>query len=291
MLCCDTNGGGIMNIKQNDTSTTPPILYGTAWKEDDTKRLVLQALNSGFRGIDTANQRRHYFEEAVGDAIDQFLTTSQKTRSDLFLQTKFTSVHGQDHRKPYDEFDSLTNQVKQSFASSLEHLQTDYIDAYILHGPSLSHGIIDADLEIWQAMEELVCSRKVKFLGISNVNMAQVEELYRKVSIKPSFIQNRCFAITQWDQDVRTFSQKNKIIYQGFSLLTANQRYLLNPHMQSLAVKYDKTIPQIIFRFANQVGILPLTGTTNQQHMDNDLNIYDFELTQEEIQYIENIGL
>ncbi len=280
-----------MNIKQNDTSTTPPILYGTAWKEDDTKRLVLQALNSGFRGIDTANQRRHYFEEAVGDAIDQFLTTSQKTRSDLFLQTKFTSVHGQDHRKPYDEFDTLTNQVKQSFASSLEHLQTDYIDAYILHGPSLSHGIIDADLEIWQAMEELVCSRKVKFLGISNVNMAQVEELYRKVSIKPSFIQNRCFAITQWDQDVRTFSQKNKIIYQGFSLLTANQRYLLNPHMQSLAVKYDKTIPQIIFRFANQVGILPLTGTTNQQHMDNDLNIYDFELTQEEIQYIENIGL
>ncbi|HHI9451952.1 TPA: aldo/keto reductase family protein [Legionella anisa] len=280
-----------MNIKQNDTSTTPPILYGTAWKEDDTKRLVLQALNSGFRGIDTANQRRHYFEEAVGDAIDQFLTTSQKTRSDLFLQTKFTSVHGQDHRKPYDEFDSLTNQVKQSFASSLEHLQTDYIDAYILHGPSLSHGIIDADLEIWQAMEELVCSRKVKFLGISNVNMVQVEELYRKVSIKPSFIQNRCFAITQWDQDVRTFSQKNKIIYQGFSLLTANQRYLLNPHMQSLAVKYDKTIPQIIFRFAKQVGILPLTGTTNQQHMDNDLNIYDFELTQEEIQYIENIGL
>lgn len=280
-----------MNIKQNDTSTTPPILYGTAWKEDDTKRLVLQALNSGFRGIDTANQRRHYFEEAVGDAIDQFLTTSQKTRSDLFLQTKFTSVHGQDHRKPYDEFDSLTNQVKQSFASSLEHLQTDYIDAYILHGPSLSHGIIDADLEIWQAMEELVCSRKVKFLGISNVNMVQVEELYRKVSIKPSFIQNRCFAITQWDQDVRTFSQKNKIIYQGFSLLTANQRYLLNPHMQSLAVKYDKTIPQIIFRFANQVGILPLTGTTNQQHMDNDLNIYDFELSQEEIQYIENIGL
>ncbi|WBV70002.1 aldo/keto reductase [Legionella pneumophila] len=227
----------------------------------------------------------------MGDAIDQFLTTSQKTRSDLFLQTKFTSVHGQDHRKPYDEFDSLTNQVKQSFASSLEHLQTDYIDAYILHGPSLSHGIIDADLEIWQAMEELVCSRKVKFLGISNVNMVQVEELYRKVSIKPSFIQNRCFAITQWDQDVRTFSQKNKIIYQGFSLLTANQRYLLNPHMQSLAVKYDKTIPQIIFRFANQVGILPLTGTTNQQHMDNDLNIYDFELTQEEIQYIENIGL
>ncbi len=104
-----------------DTSIIPSILYGTAWKEDDTKRLVIQALKAGFRGIDTANQRRHYFEEAVGDAIQQFLTTSQETRGNLFIQTKFTSVHGQDHRKPYDEFDSLTNQVKQSFTSSLAH--------------------------------------------------------------------------------------------------------------------------------------------------------------------------
>jgi diketogulonate reductase-like aldo/keto reductase len=167
-----------MNQKPNDTPIIPPILYGTAWKEDETKRLVIQALNTGFRGIDTANQRRHYFEEAVGDAIQQFLTTSQEIRSDLFIQTKFTSVHGQDHRKPYDESASLTNQVKQSFASSLDHLQTDYIDSYILHGPSLSHGIIDADLEIWQAMEELVHNGNVKFLGISNVNIAQVKELY-----------------------------------------------------------------------------------------------------------------
>lgn len=273
-----------------DISIIPPILYGTAWKEDDTKRLVIQALKAGFRGIDTANQRRHYCEEAVGDAIQQFLTISQITRNDLFIQTKFTSVHGQDHRKPYDEFDSLTNQVKQSFASSLDHLQTDYIDAYILHGPSLSQGIIDADLEIWQAMEELVLNGKVKFLGISNVNIAQVEELYTKVSIKPSFIQNRCFATTLWDQEVREFSQKNQIIYQGFSLLTANQPYISNAHMRSIATKYNKTIPQIIFRFAKQVGILSLTGTSNLQHMSDDLNINDFELSFAETQLITNIG-
>lgn len=136
-----------------------------------SQRLVIQALTLGFKGIDTANQRRHYFEEGVGLGIQQFLKSSQKTRGDLFIQTKFTSVHGQDNRKPYDEFDSLTNQLKQSFASSLEHLQTDYIDSYILHGPALSHGIIDADLEIWQAMEALVLDGKVKVLGISNVNI------------------------------------------------------------------------------------------------------------------------
>ena len=118
----------------------PPILYGTAWKEEATQPLVLQALTLGYRGIDTANQRKHYFEEGVGLAIQQFLKKSQLTRTDLFLQTKFTSINGQDNRLPYDKLDSLPNQVKQSFASSFNHLQTDYIDSYILHGPNLSRG-------------------------------------------------------------------------------------------------------------------------------------------------------
>ncbi|MCX7114452.1 MAG: aldo/keto reductase [Gammaproteobacteria bacterium] len=272
-----------------DNAVIPPILYGTAWKENDTQRLVVQALTLGFKGIDTANQRKHYFEEAVGLGIEQFLKSNQKTRSDLFLQTKFTSVDGQDHRKPYDKFDSLTNQVKQSFANSLEHLKTDYIDSYVLHGPTLSHGIIDADLEIWQAMEALRLEGKVKFLGISNVNLEQVEMLYKTVSIKPSFIQNRCFATSKWDHDIRLFCEKNNIIYQGVSLLTANQPYLLSPYIRSLTKRHHKTIPQITFRFACQIGILPLTGTTNPLHMTDDLNIDDFQLSSEEIQYIENI--
>jgi diketogulonate reductase-like aldo/keto reductase len=274
-----------------DKVLVPPILYGTAWKEDDTQRLVTQALALGFTGIDTANQRKHYYEEGVGFAIQQFLKGGQKKRADLFLQTKFTSIPGQDERLPYNQFDSLTNQVKQSFASSLSHLQTEYIDSYILHGPALSRGIIDTDIEIWQAMEALVGERKVNLLGVSNINIQQIEELYKNASIKPAFVQNRCFAVTQWDQDVRSFCKKHKIIYQGFSLLTANQPYLLNPYMQSVAKKHNKTIPQIIFRFAAHIGILPLTGTTNSQHMNDDLNINDFELTPEEIQWIENIGI
>lgn len=269
----------------------PPILYGTAWKENNTERLVTEALRLGFKGIDTANQRKHYFEEGVGLAVQKFLKSSQKIRTDIFLQTKFTSIQGQDSRLPYDEFDSLTNQVRQSFASSLAHLQTDYIDSYILHGPTLSRGIIDADLEIWQAMEALVHEGKVNFLGISNVNLQQLEELYSKASIKPSFIQNRCFTITQWDQDVRWFCKKHNIIYQGFSLLTANQSCLLNPYMDSLAAKYAKTIAQLTFRFALHIGILPLTGTTNLQHMRDDLGINDFELLADEINRIENIAI
>jgi len=277
-------------LTEQHAKSMPSILYGTAWKYDDTERFVLDALKTGFRGIDTANQPKHYFEEGVGLAIQKFLKTSDVKREDLFLQTKFTPIHGHDDGKPYDEFDSLTNQVEQSFTRSLAHLQTDYIDAYILHGPALSKGITDADLELWQAMEAFVHQGKVKFLGLSNVNIEQVRELYQKATIKPSFIQNRCFAITCWDQHVRLFSQKHPIIYQGFSLLTANQTYLLNPTLQSLAAKYGKTIPQIIFRFALDLGILPLSGTTDLQHMRDDLNLSDFQLSAEEIQHLEHIA-
>lgn len=139
-------------------------------------------------------------------------------------------------------------------------------------------------------MEALVNEGKVRFLGISNVNLEQVEALYKKVLIKPSFIQNRCFAVSQWDKEIRLFCGKQKIIYQGFSLLTANQPYLLTPYIRTLATQYHTTIPQIIFRFASQIGMLPLTGTTNSQHMTDDLNINNFELSCEEVQSIENIS-
>lgn len=276
--------------KSINNVSIPPVLYGTAWKEEHTERLVKQALATGFTGIDTANQRKHYYEEGVGFAVQKFLKTGQKTRHDLFLQSKFTSINGQDERLPYNKFDTLSNQVRQSFVSSLDHLQTDYLDSYVLHGPTLMHGITDEDLEIWQVMEELVRENHVRFLGISNVSMKQLEALYRQVSIKPTFVQNRCFAVKEWDQEVRKFCENNQIIYQGFSLLTANYNYLLRPYMHSLAAQYSKTIPQITFRFALQMGILPLTGTTSEKHMLEDLDIGDFELGSEQIHQIMHIA-
>src|SRR5688572_3904647 len=113
----------------------PPLLYGTAWKEDATSSLVAQALEAGFRGIDTANQRRHYHEVGVGEALKAAFVQGLD-RDALFLQTKFTYVHGQDHRLPYDPKAPPAKQVEHSFASSLEHLGTDRLDAYLLHGPS-----------------------------------------------------------------------------------------------------------------------------------------------------------
>ncbi|KTD08484.1 aldo/keto reductase family protein [Legionella jamestowniensis] len=279
------------SLSKTNSQTIPAMLYGTAWKEQATAELTCQALQVGFEGIDTANQRKHYFEEGVGQGIQMYLKKSDKSRSDLFLQTKFTFAPGQDERKPFHDDDPIEKQVLQSFTSSLEHLQTDYIDSYILHGPYFTSGLCAADWEAWGAMERLVDAKKAFFLGISNVSFPQLELLCQKAVIKPTFVQNRCFANSQWDKEIRGLCKKEGIIYQGFSLLTANYQYLLTPFMQSLAKKYNKTIPQIIFCFALQKDMLPLTGTTNQQHMREDLEMVQFKLDAPELEQIENIAL
>jgi diketogulonate reductase-like aldo/keto reductase len=122
-------------------------MYGTAWKEDRTQALALQAIAIGFRAFDTANQRKHYVEEGVGAAVRAAIASGIVKREDLFLQTKFTYQRGQDHRLPYNPDCDLTTQVRQSIASSLEHLGVTRIDSYILHGPSQLCGLSQADWE------------------------------------------------------------------------------------------------------------------------------------------------
>src|SRR5579864_1415987 len=110
-------------------NSIPSFLYGTAWKEDRTAALTELALRAGFRGIDTANQRRHYYEAGVGEGLAAAYRAGIVTRSDLFLQTKYTYQRGQDHRLPYDPSAPLAVQVRRSLASSLEHLCTDDVDS------------------------------------------------------------------------------------------------------------------------------------------------------------------
>src|SRR5215467_1816705 len=119
----------------------PRFLYGTAWKDGETRSLTELSLSQGFRGIDTANQRRHYHEAAVGQAIAAMIRSGLVTRDDLFLQTKFTFWHGQDNRLPYDPNAPIPVQVEQSFMSSLRNLGVGTIDSYLLHGPTQQNGL------------------------------------------------------------------------------------------------------------------------------------------------------
>lgn len=257
------------------------LLYGTAWKEEQTERLVTLALDAGFRGIDTANQRKHYHEAQVGLALAAALKRGL-ARDALFVQTKFTFQSGQDQRLPYDAKASIGVQVEQSFASSLEHLGLAKLDSYVLHGPSSGSGWRAADVEAWSAMEGLHAGGKVGALGVSNVTLDQLEKLCERAKVQPKYVQNRCYARTGWDAEVRAFCQAHDIRYQAFSLLTANGPVLQSAEVKAIAKRVSRTPAQVVFRFACDVGMLPLTGTSDSAHMREDLAL-DFSLTPAEV--------
>ena len=284
-----TVGQPVASDAKEQGVSVPRILYGTAWKEAETAPLVSGALAAGFRGIDTANQRRHYVETGVGEAVSGTLAAGSIRREDLFLQTKFTFAAGQDHRLPYDPNAPVGTQVEQSFASSLEHLGVSYLDSYVLHGPSARSGLSGGDWAAWRAIEALQEAGKTRLLGISNVTIEQLEELRTGSEVKPAVVQNRCFASTGWDADVRRFCCEHGMLYEGFSLLTANMGVLRHARTREIAVRAAKTTPQVIYRFALQVGMTVLTGTTSRQHMEEALRCCDFELPNAEVRAIESM--
>lgn len=274
-----------------DGVAVPRLLYGTAWKEEATERLVTLALEQGFRGFDTANQRKHYYEAGTGTALAKAIKAGRVRREDLFIQTKFTFRRGQDHRLPYDENAPAATQVAQSFEKSLEHLQTDYIDSLVLHGPWTGERLHPTDWQVWRAMEAIHKQGRVRLLGVSNFKLEQVRLLCARAEVKPRFVQNRCYAARAWDRDIRDVCAQEGIRYQGFSLLTANRALVDHAMVKKIAAGHGKTPAQTVFRFALDVGMIALTGTKDAAHMAQDLDVFDFTLTPGEIMTIEKAAM
>ena len=267
-------------IHSNRKVRVPRIIYGTAWKKADTARLVTLAIQSGFRGIDTACQPKHYDEAGVGAGVAAGLREGL-TRADLYLQTKFTSLSGQDpDRIPYDREVSLPLQVAESVVISLKNLQTDYLDCVLLHSPMPSMTQTQA---AWRALEAFIDTGLVRQIGISNCyRLDDLESLYESVRIKPAVVQNRFYADTNYDRQVRAFCDQRDIIYQSFWTLSANPQLLAHQSIGAPAAAHKRTPAQILFRYLTQIGIVPLTGTRSEVHMRDDLGIFDFTLSNAE---------
>jgi diketogulonate reductase-like aldo/keto reductase len=266
---------------------TPKLIYGTAWKKTDTQRLVELAIRTGFRGIDTACQPKHYDEAAVGAAV-RACVKSGLSRGDLYLQTKFTPVSGQDPRQvPYDPRASLAEQVAQSFAASRRNLQTDYLDCLILHSPLPAPR---QTLEVWRAFESLVDAGGARQLGISNCYTPRdLERLCHDSRIKPAVVQNRFYAETGYDRAIRAICARERIVYQSFWTLSANPHVLAHATVGALASTHQRTPAQILFRYLTQSGVVPLSGTRSETHMREDLSIVEFELTDAERRAMDNV--
>ncbi|UZR30851.1 aldo/keto reductase family protein [Methylococcus mesophilus] len=258
----------------------PGIVYGTAWKKDRTAALVEQAVSLGFRGIDTACQPKHYDEPGVGTGLAACMNAGLK-RADLYLQSKFTPVDGQDpERMPYDPKATLAEQIARSFETSLKNLGTPYLDCLILHSPLSGER---ETLEAWRAMETVFDGGGARQLGISNCYRPELlERLYRLSRVKPAVVQNRFYAETRYDREIREFCRHNRIVYQSFWTLTANPSILAHATLGALAATHGRTPAQVFFRYLTQIGVVPLTGTASEAHMREDLAIFEFELTQDQ---------
>lgn len=264
------------NITNLPGVAMPRMIYGTAWKKDKTADLVTKAVKYGFRGIDTACQPKHYHEAGVGEAI-QRLANEGIPRKDLYIQTKFTPLSGQDpFNIPYNKKAPLSDQVAQSFEVSKKNLGVNYVDGLILHSPLEN---IDQSMIAWQAMEQIHKQGETKQIGISNCyDLKILKQLFETATIKPTILQNRFYQDTDYDNKIREWCQQRKIIYQSFWTLTANPQILSSEPVQKAAQNYKKTAAQIFFRVLGDSGIVPLTGTCSDEHMQEDLQIFNFDL-------------
>ena len=265
----------------------PWLIYGTAWKKERTADLVVKAIQAGFKGIDTACQPKHYDEPLVGAALHRLKDLGIE-RESLFLQTKFTPLSGQDPREvPYDKNSPIESQVAQSFEASKKNLQTQYVDSLILHSPVAPHGLL---MKVWDAMETIQKAGGARQLGISNCYDTEVmRQLYADANVKPAVVQNRFYQETGYDADLRHWCSNHGVIYQSFWTLTANPHVLVSDTARTIAQKYNKTEAQIFFRYLSQSGIVPLTGTCSEQHMREDLSIFDFELSPDDLKTVSRL--
>lgn len=271
----------------NENIKRPNMIYGTAWKKENTTDLVFEALKQGFKGIDTACQPKHYREDLVGLGLLKAYEIGIK-REDIFLQTKFTPIDGQDQKNmPYLESDEIEVQVEKSFETSKKNLKTNFIDAYILHSPVYPGSKLQ---RVWQKMEEFYDKKEVGTLGISNCyDLDVLVYLYNNAKVKPSIVQNRFYAQSGYDKEIRVFCNENSITYESFWSLTANPNILASEVLRNLALKYERGVAEIFYRFLNHINITPLNGTTSTKHMIEDLKISEFELLENEIKEIYNL--
>jgi diketogulonate reductase-like aldo/keto reductase len=274
-----------MNYKtSNENIKIPTILYGTAWKKEQTAKCVETALLSGFRGVDTAGQPKHYQEHLVGEGLLKAYKNGLN-REDIYLQTKFTPIDGQDvTNMPYDKKSSLDEQIMTSFEQSKKNLHTNYIDSYVLHSPIFPGSKLKL---AWSTMESFYDKKEIGQLGISNCyDLDVLKYLYENSKVKPALVQNRFYAQTSYDKEIRSWCKEKGIIYQGFWTLTANPDIVASQKIVKIAKRYGKTNEQIFYRYLNHINIIPLIGTTSKNHMLEDVSIFDFELEKNEVESI-----
>lgn len=254
----------------NDGFTIPGIGYGTAGISDrDVEELVFTAIQQGYRLIDTASAYDN--EEGVGRAIKRAIGQGI-SREDLFVVTKvWKSEMG------YQE-------TMDAFERSFERLGLAYIDLYLIHWPSEVEG---RNLETWRALEELKESGRVRSIGVSNFGRGYLSELLEEARIKPA-VNQIPINPANMNADLDDFCYSHNIVTMAYSPLGVG-RIKKDRKLNKIGEKYGKSSSQIALKWCVDRDVVPIPKTTKVEHMKENLDIFDFELSDEDITAINNI--
>ncbi|MCJ1383893.1 hypothetical protein MMC17_007007 [Xylographa soralifera] len=257
----------------------PRFVYGTAFKGDRSTLLVEQALRIGYVGIDTASVTKNYQEKLVADGVRNVLAEQKLEREDLYVQTKFTPwVEGKDPAYfPYDTKADVRTQIHTSISSSFKNfdmttidgaLRPVYIDNMTLHDPFPR---MQDTLAAWRVLETCV-PHQINTLGISNVDLATLKQIYDAVKVKPAVVQNRFAPETGYDIPVRKFCEEHGIVYQPWGVLWGNSKLLESDTITAVAKELDVSKQLALYLCVLSLGkVSMLNGTTNEETMKTDL--------------------
>ncbi|KAI0453556.1 NADP-dependent oxidoreductase domain-containing protein [Xylaria acuta] len=256
----------------------PRILYGTARRKQDRHSQVLAALQHGYCGIDTANSRLFHHEVEDGQALANFLLGNPTARGDIFIQSKYAPPSEQAEPWPYAIADDATVRVFKSVLRSAADIGVDVIDAFLLHVPLSS---LIGTLEVWHALESIVERGGVRYLGIANVTIHGLQQLFEHADVKPAVVQNWFRKTNGYDREVVAFCREHGIVYQIFGVFDEQNRELLNcnpvKRRSGSTVSPYQALLQILFRVAAFQGLqlCILDGTSSVQHMSENIEAVD----------------
>lgn len=248
------------SVTMNDGNKIPQLGYGVFQMTSDEVRACLpRAIEAGYRHIDTANM--YLNERAVGEVI----AACGVPREELFVTTKFFP-----QSYPYEK-------CAEAIDKTLARLGLDYIDLLLFHQPYGEY------VDGWRVMEEAVRAGKVNSIGLSNFSVEKVQEVLDVATIKPAVLQVEINPY--WNQhELKAELAEHGITFVGWYPLGHGEAGLLNaPVFTELAARYGKTPAQVIMRWHIQEGNVVFPKTLSPAHMDDNLDIFDFELTEDEM--------
>lgn len=262
----DDENNTMKYYKLNNGEKMPSLSFGVYEKKPkQTKEVVLKALNVGYRSIDTA--QIYYNEKEVGEAVKE----SELSREDIFLTTKNWVSNAGYHK------------TIKAFNKSLENLQTDYLDLFLIHEPYGDY------YGSYRALQDLQKEGKILSIGVSNFNPARLLDLVMNNDITPQVNQVETTPYFQ-QYEANEYMKKWDVLHQAWGPLSEGLNNLFkNPILVEIAEKYSKSTPQVILRWLIDRDIAGICSSVKEERMLQNINIFDFKLSKNEIEKIKEI--